>query len=365
MTVLSHFYCLIVLLNEVVGSKKVWDEDDFYDILGVAPEAETTEIKKQYRKLSLLYHPDKDTGDAEKFKKIARAYEVLQDPAKRRAYDLGGEEGVENVEHPRGDAFGGIFGQFFGFESANSGPKKMQNLEIPLLVSLEDIYKGKVFEANGYRQGMCKKCRGTGAYTKKDIKVCQKCQGKGMVVRMVQIHPGMYQQIQQNCGNCAGKGKVISKKCEFCAGSRVADSVLFPYKITVEKGIAENSKIPFPYATDETPEVMAGDVIFKIQSRPHPVFERKGKDLLANVVLTLKEALLGFERSLTHLDGRSVELVRKDIVTPPETKQKLSGEGLPIHNSPDEYGDLIVTYQVEFPSSISDQQRSVLKGLGL
>ena len=340
----------------------VWDEDDFYAILEISPEADEPAIKRAYRKMSLRFHPDKSGGNQQKFTKIARAYEVLMDPAKRRAYDLNGEEGVESVEHPKGDPFGGIFGQMFGFESASAGPKRMAAIELELPVTLEDIYNGRIVTASGYRQGICKKCRGTGAHTKKDIKICPKCEGRGVIVRMMQIHPGMYQQIQQGCNSCGGKGKIIGKKCAFCAGTRISDTRV-SYRVTIEKGAAEGTKIAFPHATDETPEAVSGDVVFRLATRKHDRFARVGDDLHTTVTLSLKEALLGFKRTLKQLDGRLIVLKRTDVVTPPGHKERTMGEGMP--KGVGEFGDLIVTYQVEFPKELTPQQREAVKLAGL
>ena len=61
---------------------------DYYSILGVEKKSSSAEIKKQYRKLSLQYHPDKNNGDDSKFKEINEAYQTLSDTEKRRIYDL-------------------------------------------------------------------------------------------------------------------------------------------------------------------------------------------------------------------------------------------------------------------------------------
>lgn len=73
---------------------------DFYKILGITPESNEDEIKKAYRKLALKFHPDKNSdADAEdRFKEIAEAYEVLNDPQKRSVYDQFGEEGEMETE---------------------------------------------------------------------------------------------------------------------------------------------------------------------------------------------------------------------------------------------------------------------------
>lgn len=84
----------------------------------------------------------------------------------------------------------------------------------------------------------------------------------------------------------------------------------------------------------------------------HKVFERNINDLKTTVKITLKEALLGFEREITHLDGRIIKLQRTKITRPGEV-EKIRGEGMPVYDYPADKGDLIVTYQVEMPTKLT------------
>lgn len=104
--------------------------NDFYDILGVSRSASTDEIKSAYRKLAHKYHPDKQGGDATKFKEASEAYQVLSDPAKRKQYDQFGAVGVGQDSAgggqsqgygPGGFDFSGFQGQGFDFSDIFSG----------------------------------------------------------------------------------------------------------------------------------------------------------------------------------------------------------------------------------------------------
>jgi DnaJ-class molecular chaperone len=109
---------------------------DYYEILGVARDANKAEVKTAFRRLARELHPDVNNHDPEaedKFKQAAEAYEVLSDPERRRAYDSYGHEGLRGSGAPQGgfgsveDIFQAFFGGSFGFE-VRRGPMRGQDL---------------------------------------------------------------------------------------------------------------------------------------------------------------------------------------------------------------------------------------------
>lgn len=102
--------------------------------------------------------------------------------------------------------------------------------------------------------------------------------------------------------------------------------------------------------------VRAGEIIVKIQTLPHKTFERSNNDLKTTVRITLRQALLGFEKEITHLDGRLIKLSRTKITRPGEI-EKIRGEGMPVYEYPTDKGDLIITYQVDLPEKLSQEQK--------
>ena len=125
-------------------------ETQYYDILGVSPDASDNDIKRAYRKLAVQYHPDKNPDGAEKFKDITMAYEVLSDEKKRKLYDRFGEKGLEEGGMGGGGGnpfdifsqmFGGGMGGMFGggFEQERRG----KDVGHAMPVTLEDLYNGK------------------------------------------------------------------------------------------------------------------------------------------------------------------------------------------------------------------------------
>jgi len=91
--------------------------EDYYSLLGVSKSASQDEIKRAFRKAAHKHHPDKDGGDSEKFKKINEAYQVLNDPQKRAAYDRFGSAGVRGTAGQGGYSRNGTG----GFEDIFSG----------------------------------------------------------------------------------------------------------------------------------------------------------------------------------------------------------------------------------------------------
>ncbi|EPY18655.1 molecular chaperone DnaJ [Strigomonas culicis] len=174
---------------------------------------------------------------------------------------------------------------------------------------------------------------------------CEYCGGSGRVMQRVQIMPGFVQNIAQACSHCGGRGKHIAHICPTCRGRRVAKGVT-TISVDVEGGLPEGHVLVYELEGDQQPGVVPGDVRVTLLSAPHPVFTRHGDDLHMQVRLTLREALVGFEREIPHLDGHVVELAREGV-TQHGQEQRLRGEGMPKHNVPSEKGDLIVTYVVE------------------
>ncbi|XP_075425302.1 dnaJ homolog subfamily A member 4-like isoform X4 [Ascaphus truei] len=203
---------------------KMVKETAYYDTLGVKPNANPNEIKKAYRKLALKYHPDKNPDEGEKFKLISQAYEVLSDPKKRDLYDKGGEQAIKEGGMS-GSSFSSpmdIFDMFFGGGGRMNREKRGKNVVHQMSVSLGDLYSGASRELALQRNIVCDKCEGRGG-KKGAVETCPTCEGRGIQVHVMQIGPGMVQQIQTMCSDCHGEGERINPKdrCKHCSGSKV------------------------------------------------------------------------------------------------------------------------------------------------
>ncbi|KAG0240513.1 hypothetical protein B0O80DRAFT_477744 [Mortierella sp. GBAus27b] len=352
----------------------------YYDILGVAPDASESEIKKAYRKLAMQYHPDKNPDAGDRFKEISHAYETLSDPEAREMYDRYGEDGPGggggggfgfgggmSQEELLAQMFGG--GGFFGmggdedfhpFGGGGGGggprssnrprPRRGENISHNLNVTLEDLYNGKTTKLSLEKNVICGLCSGKGG--KSNAKKCSTCDGRGVKLVVRQIGPGMMQQMQVTCPQCDGEGEIMrdKDKCKKCKGNKVVNEKKV-MEIFIEKGMRNGEKIPMKGEGDQQPGVETGDVILVLNQKAHSFFERSGSDLSCKITIPLVEALCGFSKVMfTHLDGRGIHIdQRPGSVIKPGHVKKIAGEGMPHYKRPIDKGDLYITFEVEFP----------------
>lgn len=311
------------------------DTNKLYETLGVEKNADEKEIKKAYRKLAVKHHPDKG-GDEHKFKEINAAYEILSDPETRAKYDKYGLEGVADDGGPGGGSADDLFSMFFGGGRArrSNGPRRGEDVNHPIKVSLEDLYNGKTVKLAVNRQVL-----------DGESKMCNTCDGQGVVVELRQIALGMVQQIQRHCQECEGEGYRVKRKKE--------RKVL---EVLIEKGMKHNQKIVFRGMADEKPNVEPGNINFVVQEKEHEVFKRKGADLLIQKKLSLNEALCGFQWKINHLDGREIVITSKpgEVIKAESEGGKpfvkiVPNEGMPSHGNPFVKGNLYVVFRVVFP----------------
>lgn len=330
------------------------DTQEYYDLLGVDKDTSSAQIKKAFRKMALKHHPDRG-GDEELFKKMTEAADVLTDDDKRSLYDRGGKEAVEQGES-RGGGGGDPFAQMFGGGGrgrGGGGPKKGKDMMHALQVSLEDCYNGKIRKLAITRDKLCEDCDGRGGAEGCET-MCSGCDGHGVVIKVMQLGPGMLQQVQAHCDDCGGKGKAINAKlrCKTCRGNKVSKErkVL---EVAIDKGARNKQKVKFNGESNAAPGILPGDVVFVLQVKDHARFTRKGHHLFMNKTISLKDALCGCSFVVEHLDGRKL-LVSTDPGAPiaADAKKMIEGEGMPMHGNPFVKGNLVISFSVEFPKKI-------------
>ncbi|ORX35044.1 hypothetical protein BD324DRAFT_633722 [Kockovaella imperatae] len=334
----------------------------YYQVLGLRKDASEADIKKAYRKLSKKYHPDinPDESAHEKFIEVSKAYEILSEQETRDIYDRHGEEGLKQHEARKqgGSNPNDLFARFFG--GGGQQEKRGQGLVLTAEVDLADMYNGRTVEISYPRKIICTHCHGSGAHSDSDISQCKNCGGNGVVVQRHQVFPGMVTNVQMTCQHCGGRGKSITRLCGTCRGQKVIQTD-HTIAVHIPAGAPEGFEEVYHGEADESTEWEAGDVVVRVRSRHtegQGQWSRKDGGLIGRVTLSVAEALLGFKRTLTHLDGRSINIGRAGTTQPGEV-EVVEGEGMPAyHDKPQ--GDMFIEYSVVMPVEVSAESRQKL-----
>lgn len=358
------------------------DKRDYYEVLGINRNASDEELKKAYRKLAKKYHPDvnPDDKDAEmKFKEVNEAYEVLSDPEKRLKYDRFGHSAFEQGGFNGGfggfgdigfGGFGDIFESFFGsaFSGSSSGfgrrtsrsktgPQRGADLQYRLDITFEEAAFGSEKEINLNRTEECSACKGTGANQGTGFETCRHCNGTGQVQIKQSTPFGHFVNIK-TCDVCRGEGKIIVTPCQKCKGSgRIRKNVKI--KISVPAGIDNGQTISL--RREGEPGLRggpAGDLYIEIRVKPHPIFARKGNDIICEIPITFVQSALGGELDIPTLEGKIKYNIPEGTQT--GTVFKLKGKGIPYLRGSGK-GDLLFKVNIEVPKRLNEKQKEILK----
>ena len=377
---LSNLFALFLFL---VATCLAATSKDLYKVLQLDKSCSDRDLKRAYRTLSKKYHPDKSSGDEQKFLEVAEAYEALSDPTTRKIYDQYGHDGLANHKQRGGQQQHNpfdLFSQFFGGggQRQQQGVRRGPDMEVKLSVPLRDFYTGREVPFSLEKQQICDTCSGSGS-ADGVVDTCRKCNGRGIVVQKHMLAPGMFQQVQMHCDACGGQGKTIKKPCKTCGGAKVVRKPI-DLVADIEPGMPRGYRLVFENEADEHPDHVAGNLNVIIaeldpkisteegdEAAKHRTdgtfFRRKGPDLYWKEVLSLREAWMGdWTRNLTHLDGHLVQLSRqRGHVVQPGQIDTISGQGMPIwqeghvhehDDHHDSHGKLHVEYLVVLPDQM-------------
>jgi DnaJ family protein A protein 2 len=231
-------------------------------------------------------------------------------------------------------------------------------------VTLEDLYKGKVAHLPREKTILCPQCKGSGSSKPGQSAVCTSCRGQGARIMMRQIGPGMMQQMQVPCDSCNGRGSALrdQDKCKSCHGVRTK-SVEQPLTVRIEPGMEHEQQIPFPGEGDQSPDYeMPGAIVIVLRQLKHDTFTRDGDDLHIKKKISLADALCGGCVSISHLDDTILDIVIKpeDMIKPGSVKC-VKGMGMPVYGRRGSYGDLVITFEVEFPEVLHEEALESLR----
>jgi molecular chaperone DnaJ len=357
---------------------------DLYEILGVNKGATDDEIKKAYRKLAHKHHPDKTGGDAEKFKEINAAYQVLSDNSKRQQYDQYGQtfdgtgrgggqgfggfdfsgfqQGGQGFEFGEGfeDIFSDIFGGSFGGSRKRDSRKAGRDIQIDAEISFNEVVSGAHREVALMRLVVCSVCKGSGGEPGSKEETCSTCKGNGKVQKTMQSFFGSFAQVI-TCPTCNGMGKTFSKNCHKCHGegrTKEKQNISFDIPAGIDNGQTISLK-----GEGEAGERGAqnGDLYVNIHVKPHEKFERRGNDINSTEHIRFSQSVLGDKIHVATIDGT----VSMKIPAGTQSGEifRIKSRGIPFLGSSSR-GDQLVKVIVDVPKSLNREQKRIIEDLG-
>jgi molecular chaperone DnaJ len=364
-------------------------EKDYYSILGLTDEDKklrgkdfNDKVSKNFRKLSLKWHPDKWVSASEeerkaaeeKFKEISEAHSVLSDENKRAEYDArssgggfngfpGGFPGGFNpFKHTGGRGFPGFNFKFGGQDERGATPGT--DIGVKVTITLEEALNGTTKEITFDKEIPCEHCHGTGAEDGK-METCPHCGGSGMIGNTTYRGNSVFTSYQP-CPHCQGRGKWPAKRCSYCGGTGVKKESVTT-TINIPRGVDNGMRVAYTgmgnASTNGGPN---GALVVYFEVLPNSMFERDGENLIYYDKVPFTDALLGYTKTIGCIDGGSVVLKVPEL-TNHLTEFKFAGRGMPYI---DAYGremgrgDLIVVVYHLLPKKLSNSQKEMLRKFG-
>jgi molecular chaperone DnaJ len=345
---------------------------DYYEVLGVSPEASTEEIRTAFRRLAREHHPDATGGNADseqRYKEISEAYAVLSSAEKRQQYDAA-RMGMGGWQSPWGSPFAetieDIFETFFGGGLGGRGrtrqatrARRGEAIEVELDLTLEEVVFGTTRELRFERYEPCEHCNGQGHEPGTEPERCGDCEGTGQVQRarrtvlgnLVTAHP---------CRRCSASGWVVSDPCKTCRGAgRVSAEA--EVKAEVPAGVDEGDRMRL---TGEGEAGATGggrgDLYVRMHVAPDERFERMGDDLFSWAEIPMTVAALGGKVTIETFDGP--EELDIPAGTQPTQVFRIRGKGVPRRTGRGR-GDLLVRAQVVTPNKLGRKEKDLLREL--
>ncbi|KAL6928153.1 Molecular chaperone (DnaJ superfamily) [Hanseniaspora valbyensis] len=351
-------------------------ETKLYDLLGCSPTASEQELKKGYRKAALKFHPDKPTGDAEKFKEIGEAFEILSDKDKRQVYDVygleaarGGAGSMPGGGNPFGGAQGGnpfgggapggagfhsfsdedafnIFSQFFG--GGSGGGHSFGGSSSGFGSSGGMPRGGNPF--GGASSGFGGSGGMPGGFSGFDDGHSQQRAAPEEETYQINLPVSL-------------EDLFVGKKKSFNIGRKNAQGQkeMKQFDIQLRPGWKAGTKLTFKNEGDYNPATgRRKNIQFVIQEKANDNFKRDGDDLIYYLPITLKESLLGFEKQINTIDGKRIS-IRKVNPVQRDEQHRYPGQGMSIKGDINKRGDFVVKYKVDCPLKLTPEQREAVE----
>ena len=378
-----------------MSAKPEWADKDYYADLGVSSSADQNEIKRAYRKLARENHPDTHPDDpaaAERFKKVAEAYDVLSDASERKEYDqfkamlrngggfgrMGGAGfpggfrstrmgGQDAQEFDLSDLFGGsaggaaqgsgvgdIFGSVFnrgGGAGHSAKPSRGADVETEITLDFREAAKGITIPLALSGNAPCTTCHGSGSASGK-TSTCGTCNGSGYTSE----NRGAF-GFSAPCKDCDGTGRRITDPCKDCHGTGTVHRTR-NITVRIPAGVIDGQKVRLAGQGEAGPNgTPAGDLFVAVTVKPDKVFTREGDDLHVTVPVSFTELALGDTITVPTLDNPV--RVKIPAGTPDGRTLRVRGRGIAKRGGTS--GDLLVSVQVTVPTKLDAAASSALR----
>ena len=336
---------------------------DYYKILGLERNASVEDIGKAYRELARKYHPDlnKEPDAAEHFKEVSQAFEILNNPDKRREYDQFGE--VRGAGPTFSNMHIDPFNMFEDLFRSHSHPGQYQtkgaDVYKEVRITLAEAYHGCEKFLDLSNRSPCRHCEGTGA---ESWDACPACGGSGRI----NTQKGPF-SVSITCGRCQGQGRFVKTKCTSCQGMGFVEGKVRKHKMDIPAGIESGMQIVIKGEGERIANGVPGDVACQIIIEPHVFYEREGSHLHCVVPITFAQSISGHDVELP-VFGKVCK-----IHIPPQTKSgqvlRMKGIGMPVlingYRQMSVVGDLLVRIQVESPKEPSPEFLKLIKKMAI
>ncbi len=350
---------------------------DYYDILGVAKNADEGVLRKAYRKLAMQYHPDRNPDDKvaeEKFKEAAEAYDILSDTQKKARYDQYGHAGLDQQTGGYGGAggmtmddimsqFGNIFGgaggggDFFGGGARRqTRGERGSNLRIKVTLTLEEVATGVTKRIKVKRQKQCEVCDGSGAKDASSVSTCKTCGGAGVVRQVRSTFLGQM-ATTTTCPTCSGTGTTIKANCSNCKGEgrEYGEDTI---EVNIPAGVEEGQQLSMRGKGNAGRRGgPAGDLLINIEEKAHEFLQRDGQKLIFDLYINFADAALGTSVEVPTISGR----VKVKIPAGTQAGKifRLRGKGLPALQGYDT-GDQLIHVNLWTPKNLTKEETELL-----
>lgn len=310
---------------------------NFYDVLEITKNATEEEIKKAYRRLSLLYHPDRNpTPEANtKMQEINTAYQTLSNKELKRQYDMQingfGGNGIDmfSFSNEMGGGMGGgthFFHREFSMNDMDFGGDEFQNF-------FSMMFNGDLRNAQNH----------VFKQLNKPPPVI-----KNLNITMKQSYTGGKFPVEIEKTNMSNNGVRETKK----------ETVT----VNIPPGIKNGEVIILrEYGNTLNYDQIKGDIKIIINVVNNTIFERNGMDLILKKKLTLKEALCGFSFDFTHLNDSHYTIKNNSSIVVPNQKQIIPNLGMKNDDNYGNIGDLIIIFEIEFPTTLDSSKIDILR----